>query len=220
MLNLQDDHPKWIMRECIAHGLNLLMKGFCKYKRASGPNSWDRTWGLKWAENNVNDSNTVPNFLQDSETTRKALGDAQKSLCKGRRSSITVSVPTSWASNFFVVKSVMQNRTALQMVVGSEKWAELSATSKRDDVRDICLSADFSKHGERLVELLQPFSDAIHQLEGDKPRLADCLIVPRQLQSHGRHGQTSIAQMLWPHKVVAKSQAVLYPRSVDAWRAS
>jgi hypothetical protein len=38
----------------------------------------------------------------------------------------------------------------------------------------LLISADYWKHAEALVELLHPFSDAIHQLEGDKPHMAEC----------------------------------------------
>jgi hypothetical protein len=66
MLTLQEKHPKWIMRGCFAHGLNLLMKDFCKFQPGFGHGAVERTHGLKWAEGIVEDANTVANFLQDS----------------------------------------------------------------------------------------------------------------------------------------------------------
>jgi hypothetical protein len=41
MQNLQEQQPKWIMRGCLAHSTNLMIKDFCKHKSATGPNSWD-----------------------------------------------------------------------------------------------------------------------------------------------------------------------------------
>ena len=46
------------------------------------------------------------------------------------------------------------------------------------------MSTDYWKHADRLVRLLRPFSDAIHELEGDKPHLADCHVTLLALRKH------------------------------------
>jgi hypothetical protein len=71
MITLQEKHPKWIMRGCFAHGLNLLMKDFCKF--GFGHGAIDRTHGLKWAEVIVKDGNTIANALQDSGPARQQV---------------------------------------------------------------------------------------------------------------------------------------------------
>jgi hypothetical protein len=73
MLTLQKEHPKWIMRGCSAHGLNLLMKELCKFQPGYGCGAGERTHGLKWAEVNVKDANTIANFLQDSGPARQQV---------------------------------------------------------------------------------------------------------------------------------------------------
>lgn len=73
MLRLQEDHPKWILRGCFAHGQNLLMKDFCKYKAATGPRAFARTFGMRWAQQQVEDANTIANFIQDSGQARNLV---------------------------------------------------------------------------------------------------------------------------------------------------
>jgi hypothetical protein len=102
----------------------------------------------------------------------------------GRRPTIAVNVPTWWASNFFVLESQLQSRTALQVAAAAETWAELPAGSKAGHVRKLLMSADYWKHADLLVKLLQPFADAIHQLEGDRPHLVDCHLALITLRKH------------------------------------
>lgn len=72
-LNEPDKHPKWIMRGCFAHALNLLMKDFCKFKAATGPNARERTFGLRWAEDTVKKANKVANFVSDSGAAKNLV---------------------------------------------------------------------------------------------------------------------------------------------------
>ena len=67
------------------------------------------------------------------------------------------------------------------------------SSSKAGEVRDLLMSADYWKHADRPVRLLRPFSDAIHQLEGDKPHLAiaDCHVTLLALRQHVVDCQTS-----------------------------
>ena len=58
------------------------------------------------------------------------------------------------------------------MAVGSEDWQNLPVAGKGDTVRPIIMSSDFWTGCTRLLELLEPFSDVIHQLEGDMPHMA------------------------------------------------
>jgi hypothetical protein len=217
MLDLTERHPKWIMRGCFAHGLNLLMKDFCKFKQGVGRGAAQRTFGMKWAEQCVN---TFANFMQDSGPARQLVChcplaaamsckhhcQAARSECaqpiphivmsclqvaeqqlqhmNGRRPTMAVNVPTRWASNFFVLDSQLQSRIALQVAAAAETWAQLPACSKAGEVRELLMSADYWKHADVLVKLLQPFADAIHQLEGDKPHLADCHLALITLRKH------------------------------------
>jgi hypothetical protein len=46
------------------------------------------------------------------------------------------------------------------------------------------MSADYWNHADLLVKLLQPFADAVHQLEGDRPHLVDCHLALITLRKH------------------------------------
>jgi hypothetical protein len=115
----------------------------------------------------------------------------------GARPTIEINVPTHWATNFFVVDSQLKSRQALQMAAASEGWAALPAAmarrvksarqpagGKAREVRSVLMSADYWTHADRLVRLLWPFSDAIHQFEGDRPHLEDCHVTLLALRKH------------------------------------
>jgi hypothetical protein len=116
-------------------------------------------------------------ILQDSGLARNVVGEFQMLLIKGNRPAIEVNVPTRWATDFF------GSEKHIKINAGSQT-GNLSSSSKRDQVRDICLDSMFWENTERLVELLTPFSDAIHQLEGDVPHLADCRVTLTKLRKH------------------------------------
>jgi hypothetical protein len=174
MLKLEIMHPKRTMRGCFAHSVALLMKDFCKFKPATGRGAATRSFGMKGAESCVDDGNKIANFLQDSGAARQVVAEKQKKMMHGRRPTIHINMPTHWATNNLVLNSILHSRTALQLAAASDAWAQLSSGSQAKKVRNLLLDGEFWQNVEKLVELLHPFSDAIHQLEGDKPHLAEC----------------------------------------------
>jgi hypothetical protein len=178
MLKLEEKHLKWIMRGCFAHSIALLMKDCCKFKPTTGRGAATGSFGMKWAEACVEDGDKIANFLQGSGAARQVVAEKQKEVMNSRRPTINVNVPTRWATNYLVLSSILHSRTALQLAVASEAWGQLSSCSQAGKVRGLLLDGEFwqnvEKLCEKLVELLHPFSDAIHQLEGDKPHLAEC----------------------------------------------
>jgi hypothetical protein len=184
MLKLEEEHPKWIMRGCFAHSIALLMKDFCKFKTATGRGAATRSFGMKWAEECVEDGNKIANFLQDSGVARQVVAEKQKEVMDGRRPTINVNVPTRWATNYLVLSSILHSRTALMLAAASEAWGQLSSGSQTQKVQGLLLDGEFWRDVTNLVELLHPFSDAIHQLEGDKPHLAECHLALVVLRKH------------------------------------
>jgi hypothetical protein len=71
------------------------------------------------------------------------------------------------------------------------------------------MDAHVWKSAEMLVELLQPFSEPIHQLEGDKPYVADCHLLLISLRKFvekwtAKHGEDGLkADDLCPSTVRA-----------------
>lgn len=70
------------------------------------------------------------------------------------------------------------------MAISTSEWAALPRGSKAEEVRKLAGGADTWKQFKALQELLQPFIDAIHQLEADKPMLAECHVVLMQLEQY------------------------------------
>jgi hypothetical protein len=68
---LSHERPKWINCGCIAHGLVLAMKDFCRCLKTHGCNI--KTWGVQWIAT-VNDAtNTMANYLNDSGPAKAML---------------------------------------------------------------------------------------------------------------------------------------------------
>jgi hypothetical protein len=112
------------------------------------------------------------------------VGEKQSEAMKGRRPTIHVNMPTRWATNYLVLQSILHSRVALQLAVAADGWGQLPSSSQYGTVRELMLDAEFWSSVKMLVELLQPFSNAIHQLEGDKPHLAECHQVLGMLRKH------------------------------------
>ena len=101
-----------------------------------------------------------------------------------------INTPTRFASNFFVAKGISDTSQALIQLVGTEEWkVGPGKTNSREHIRKIILRElpghkYFWEDLLRLLALLQPFSDAIHQLECDRPMLAQCHVALSTLAEH------------------------------------
>ena len=101
-----------------------------------------------------------------------------------------INAPTRFASNFFVAKGISDTSQALIQLVGTEEWkVGPGKTNSGEHIRKIILRElpgheYFREDLLRLLELLQPFSDAIRQLECDRPMLAQCHITLSTLAEH------------------------------------
>jgi hypothetical protein len=117
------------------------------------------------------------------------LKDKQEEVYQ-RKKAIPVNVPTRFASNLFVANGIADSAQALIQMVGTEAWDNgPGKTASGEHIRDIILRdvpglAHFWEDLARLIELLQPFSDAIHQLECDRPMLSQCHVVLVSLDKH------------------------------------
>lgn len=150
-------------------------------------------WGLEWAQQTLEMANKISNFLNDSGPAKVSVQKAQLETYK-RKKQIVVNVPTRFATNLFVLKSVLDSKQALLQAVSSEAWSTEGGPGGKPDsngnkVKRIIERTHpnaeyFWENVELLVELLQPFSDAIHQIEADRPMLAQCHQVVEALAKH------------------------------------
>jgi hypothetical protein len=84
----------------------------------------------------------------------------------------------------------MDSKEAMKAACVSEKWEQASLTSeKADAIRTAVLgnrNSCFWKDAEAALKLVQPVSDAIHQIEADKPLLSSIHVVYKQLTEHAK----------------------------------
>jgi hypothetical protein len=100
----------------------------------------------------------------------------------GKRKQFSVNVPTRWATNFFVLRDLVASEQSLKLAVCTPEWGQLGMGNYSDTFRTAALDDDTWDCMKRLLELLKPFSDAIHQLEADKPMLSQCHLVIQKLR--------------------------------------
>lgn len=111
------------------------------------------------------------------------LNAQQKELLGGKKV-IAVNMPTRWAVQFRVGQTIMDSQRAFTAAVVAPDWEELGG--KADDVRKIVSGelGPFWQELGMLLTLLRPFEQTIHQLEGDRPHLADCHLALLKLEDH------------------------------------
>jgi hypothetical protein len=101
---------------------------------------------------------------------------------QGGRKAVAVNAPTRWASHFLVMQSVKDSKISFLSAVASAAWTCLGG--KAEEVRDTVMEGTFWEEMDMLLELLKPFSQAIHQLEGDRPHLSECHVTLLALEKH------------------------------------
>jgi hypothetical protein len=181
MTLLETEHPTWVCVGCAAHGVHLAMKDFCKHSFSRGRTAME--WGIKWLADVNKDANTIANYLNDSSAAKYLLRGYQKAVY-GAHKQITVSVPTRFATNLFVMQSLQSSKAALLQAIGDLKWDDFDG--KATEVRQAMSSPMFWTLLADAITFLAPFSDFIHQIEADRPSLARCYDGLDQLDKHVR----------------------------------
>jgi hypothetical protein len=150
-------------------------------------------WGLPWAQEAVSMANKIANLLNDSGHAKMMVQQYQLEVYS-REKQIVVKVPTRFASNHLVIKSISDSKQALIQAVVWEAWSVASGPGGNPDGIGAKVKAFidrshpdaqyFWENLEMLMELLRPFSDAIHQLRADRPMLGQCHVVLLSLHEH------------------------------------
>jgi hypothetical protein len=121
-----DKRPMWVNVGCIAHGTALAMKDFCTVRKTAGRHSI--TWGVPWLADINDKANCIANYIQDASTAKVVLQHHQKEVYGSSRS-ITVNVPTRFATNYFVQKSIKNSSSALKQATSDDRWDRLGGKS-------------------------------------------------------------------------------------------
>jgi hypothetical protein len=98
--------------------------------------------------------------------------------------------PTRFATMHLVLKSIVASKDALKSAVISEEWDDASNGSEKASAfysAVVGRGAEFWKDAEFALQLVQPISDTIHQIEGDRPLLSSLLPIYRTLLQHARN---------------------------------
>jgi hypothetical protein len=157
------------------------MKDFCKYTKTKGRYSVE--YGVPWIKASNDACNLLANYLSDSLPAKKIVQRFQKEI-HHRTKQIVVSVPTRFATNLFVMKSVFASKASILQALSDSAWDELGG-SKPGDLKDLFLeNAKLWTQIESSIRFLQPFSDLIHQIESDRPALGRCYEGLCMLDSH------------------------------------
>lgn len=149
---------------CVAHGLSLFFKDVADARKCP------------WISKLVTAALLLSNTVGSSERIRAALHREQTRITGGVKG-ITVHAPTRFAVQLFIVSDLLDSKDSLLALCHSEHWEEASSgSSNADSFRDaVLMNRPYSQLWFNFllyVELMQPFSDAIHQLEADKPMLS------------------------------------------------
>ncbi|KXZ43792.1 hypothetical protein GPECTOR_80g152 [Gonium pectorale] len=155
-----------------AHGLSLFFK--------------DAASKLGWTKGVVEAVLHMSLTVNGGERIRAALQSAQVAVF-GKPRAITVHAPTRFAVQLMIGKDVMRSKEAFFKVVCND-WESASDGERAAEFRNTVLAngehSKFWDHLARYIEAMPPFSDAIHQLEGDRPMLSQVYDVLVQLRSH------------------------------------
>jgi hypothetical protein len=165
--SLEGTWSDWVNVGCIAHGTALAMKDFCKFSRSQGRHSTE--WGVRWVTSINNNTNMLENSVNGSSAAKALLRCLQKEVYGAPRA-IAVSVPTRFATNYFVMQGIQRNKAALLQACSDDAWTDLGGKSK--EAQEVLQRSDFWRLLSVAIEFLWPFSNFRHQIKADWPALA------------------------------------------------
>jgi hypothetical protein len=185
---LKAEHPEWILLGCAAHAFNLLIKDLGDSKRGR----------CKWLVMVYGAAVMMSNTINNSDKVRAALDYQQKQRGDGKPRSISTHTPTRFGTKHFICKDLYRDKGFVRAMVTAmeEVDSEYNEEEEQAAQRPPCWSAVSKdcEHGKEFftaaleagdgephftwaamdlaIKLISPISDAIHQLETDRPRLS------------------------------------------------
>jgi hypothetical protein len=113
---------------------------------------------------------------------------------------------TRFATMHVMLKSVVASKDAWKSAVISEEWNDASSGSEKASAfygAVVGRGAEFWKDNEFALQLVQPISDTIHQIEGDLPLLGSLLPIYRTFLQHARNfTERHVGTKYVQHKIV------------------
>ena len=179
-------------RRTQAHALDLIIKDLAG-ATAAGLLLWS-----KWV---YDTAKLMSSVINGNRTVREALHAAQREEYKSTLA-VSANNPTRFAGLHLISKELVASKIAIVSICPD---ADVAVDKRRDTFSTCANSAAFiaaalgTGHGgrghginfwqgtARMVELVQPVSDAIHQLEADRPLLSRVLSTWVQLLNHAKN---------------------------------
>jgi hAT family C-terminal dimerisation region len=168
------EHPTWLAEGCVAHALNLLVKDIGKPKEG----------GCTGTAELLGKAQRMALVIGDCSTIKELLHKHMKEAYEKVRA-ISTHAPTRFATMYLVVRDLHQNQQAIMSMCNDDEWTAAAKASTNSDVfTDNANKADFWQQLKLVKELLEPISDAIHQLEADLPLLSQVFDTWKRLRAH------------------------------------
>jgi hypothetical protein len=186
---LKVEHPEWILLGCAAHAFNLLIKDLGDSKRGR----------CMWLVRVYQKALMMCNTINNADKVRAALDYQQKRRGDQKVRTISRHTPTRFGTIHLICKDLYRERGPIRAMVsavdddGSEPDADGEEEQEQgESARSWAQASKDCEHGDEFyraalegegedftwaamdlaIKLINPISDAIHQLEGDKPQLS------------------------------------------------
>jgi hAT family C-terminal dimerisation region len=177
--------PTWLLLGCQAHALALLIKDL----------QGEKTARCEWSKKAYAKALMMSNTINGSETVHSALRE-QQMFKYGKVKAVRTHCPTRFAILHFICSDLLDSEEAIRLMVGARSWGnvsdgcthavEFTGAATVVPARGRAPAYFFFDEAAALVQLVQPVSDAIHQLESDKPLLSQMLPIWKQLLKHAK----------------------------------
>lgn len=146
---------------CVAHGLNLLAKDIAELECISSVI--------------VNGKNIVKQI-----NLSHMLNAVFKEKQTGTKLTLKLPVKTRWGSHVASLKSILENKSALQSVAIDERVKKVLTDGAKKEL----LNDTFWENIDEIYKLLKPIADWITIIEGDTPLISSVPTIFKNLQNH------------------------------------
>ena len=161
----------WINIGCAAHALDLFMKDVTKAAKCKGVASV------------LEKARLMANAINDSTHVKVLLHKLQVQHYK-QVQQIHVNAPTRFATMYIVAADLLKSQSAIKAMRAHDEWQTASSGLSADSAGVFEIDDVFWGELKLVQQLLQPFAQAIHQLEADLPRLHQVYPIYHQLLEH------------------------------------
>ena len=179
---LHADMPHLLLVGCQSHALSLLIKDLGSVRH------------FKFGARVYEQARLLSNTINGSERVRALLHECQTQAYSGLRA-VCSHCPTRFGTHHFICQDLVRSEQAIKNMVMDPAWDDASAgCSDAVFFHAIVVGArrgeEFFKDAPYMLRLVQPITDAIHQLESDSPLLSQVLPVWSALKRHAANWES------------------------------